>query len=304
MDETATIVDAELLDVQAPPPSEKTPSNTREFFLRPPDWRYQEASKYLNEERDGFVPSIPSDVFVQFAVRGIRAMRSPRTRDVLLAKNYNLAAALYCGVTARHSSLVAEMEALIIGGYTRDTLSKATTRINKDIFELYRRIFFDLTGITAMHSWINHFLFEPERYAESPILLRSRLLAYYSSVQDGVDAANMQPLSKEARDCMQSIMENERHKKIFDYVVKVAHLEPEKYAEIMEAAIKSASDRAFVERMKEREESGSASLEELATGLEEGIRAFSLDELEASKQDKIGLDFDNKYISAILRKDQ
>lgn len=105
------------------------------------------------------------------------------------------------------------MDALTIGGYTRDTLYKATTRIDKDLFELYRVLFFDLTGITAMHSWINHFLFEPERYAGSPLSLRARLLAYYSSVQDGMDAASMQPLSRDAQDCMKRLMENERLKK-------------------------------------------------------------------------------------------
>lgn len=303
MDDVTTIVDAELVGEPTPPPATETPSNTREFFLRPPDWRYQEARKYLDDEWGGFVPPIPTDVFVQFAVRGLRAMRNPRTRDLLMAKNYKLAAALCCGTTAKGSSISAEMDALIIGGYTRDTLYKATTRIDKDLFELYRMLFFDLTGITAIHSWINHFLFEPERYAGSPLSLRARLLAYYSSVQDGMDAASMQPLSRDAQECMKRLMENERLKKVFEYVVKEAKLEPEKYAEIMESAIKTASDRAFVEKMKEREEHGSASLEELAVGLEEGIRAFSITELEESKNDKIGLDFDNKYIGAILGKD-
>jgi hypothetical protein len=79
-------------------------------------------------------------------------------------------------------------------------------------------------------------------------------------------------------------------------------MDNETYVAIMEAAVKSMSDRDFQEKMRDRDDAGSGSLEELAEGLEQGIKAFS--QTDIANSSKLGLDFDNQYTTVILRKDQ
>ena len=47
------MADEELILVEELIPAERPPDNTREVFLNPPDWRYQAACAYLDEEKRG-----------------------------------------------------------------------------------------------------------------------------------------------------------------------------------------------------------------------------------------------------------
>ena len=78
-------------------------------------------------------------------------------------------------------------------------------------------------------------------------------------------------------------------------------MDPDTYATLMEAAVKSLSEHEFQEHMRDREDAGSSSLEELAEGIEEGVRAYSQQELEQPSED--GLDFSNKYTQVIIDKE-
>ena len=76
--ETCDIVDVVIDDSNAP--ADKTPSCTREQLLRAPDWRYQAAISYLQEEKAGRTAVIPTDIVVQFAIRVLRAYKNPENR--------------------------------------------------------------------------------------------------------------------------------------------------------------------------------------------------------------------------------
>ena len=95
-------------------PAERTPSCTREFFLRPPDWRYQSAVQYLKDEQQGVTPTIPTDPLVQYAIRILRAFRSPGPRVFLEYLAPDAVTAVMLGVYKKRSAIVADIEGCLI----------------------------------------------------------------------------------------------------------------------------------------------------------------------------------------------
>jgi hypothetical protein len=275
-------------------PCEKTPVCTREFFLRPPDWRFQQAIKYLDTERNHEIPVIPTDPLVQFLIRILRAERSPHNKEYVMTLWPDICAAIHLGTNGRHSAITAELESYIIAG------KEDEYPICKSLVEIYKKVFFDLSGITAIHSWMHDFLIAPEQYASNSILLRARMLSYYG-VLVGSDIF-MGALNSDVSKLMKSLGDSERQRRLFDYMSKITKIDNTNYMLLMEAAVKSMTERDFQEHMKDRDEAGSSSLEELAEHLEQGIRAFSQQEIE--KVSETGLDFVNQYTAAILREDK
>lgn len=294
MNDIIEIPNDAVVVTEAIAPCEKTPMCTREFFLRPPDWRYQQALQYLDDEKHGLLATIPTDPLVQFVVRILRAMNTRYTKEYVISMWPDICAAIYLGTTGKHSAITAELETYIITGRADDY------KISKTILEMYEKIFFDISGITAIHSWIYDFLLAPEQYASNSILLRARMLAYYGN-QTGEDLY-MGTLDSTTKKIMKDVGDSERQRRLFDYMTKITHIDNTNYMLLMEAAVKSMTERDFQEHMKDRDEAGSSSLEELAEHLEQGIRAFSQQELE--KVSETGLDFVNQYTAAILREDK
>jgi hypothetical protein len=112
----------------------------------------------------------------------------------------------------------------------------------------------------------------------------------------------MGALNSDVSKLMKSLGDSERQRRLFDYMSKITKIDNTNYMLLMEAAVKSMTERDFQEHMKDRDEAGSSSLEELAEHLEQGIRAFSQQEIE--KVSETGLDFVNQYTAAILREDK
>ena len=293
---------AELIEAQDIIQAERPPEMTREVFLSPPDWRYTTAVQYLEDERCGKTPSIPTDPMVLFTIRALRAYRNLPNRLVMDTLWKDVAETLRLGISMRRSAIVAEMEAHLIAGHAADRLAKDfSCMIPPMMYELYNKIFFDLSGIIAVHSWVHTFLFSPERYFNDQTLLRARLLAYYQSAEKGSRAAIFGPPDSSTASFLKKIGTNERQKELFDYMVKHTKLPLEIYATTMETALKSMTERDFQEHMRDRDEAGSESLEALAKGIESGIRAFSQTEL--ANPDVSGQDFTNQFTAILTKKD-
>jgi hypothetical protein len=300
IEETCDIVEVVIDNNIAP--VDKTPSCTREQLLRAPDWRYQTAIQYLQEEKAGRAATIPSDIVVQFAIRVLRAHKHPENRCYVDSLWPDISEVIRLGTTARHTAIVAEIEACLIAGRTVRDIIEEDFYVKPIVYELYSKLFFDLSGIIAIHSWFNDFLFSPEKYQSNTTLLRARLLAYYGGAKAGSSSAVLGMTTPETEGLLKKISSSERQKKVFDYLTKAVNMDNETYVAIMEAAVKSMSDRDFQEKMRDRDDAGSGSLEELAEGLEQGIKAFS--QTDIANSSKLGLDFDNQYTTVILRKDQ
>lgn len=291
----------EVLDDQPVIPAERTPSCTREFFLRPPDWRYQAARRYLQDENSGVTPTIPTDPYVQYTIRILRAYQYAGTRVYLETLAPDAVSVITLGVYNKHSAITADIEGCLINGNTTVNVVSSGFYVKPAVFDLYAKIFCDLSGIQAVHSWIHDFLIEPERYNDNTTLLRARLLAYYGG-QDLVGAATVTGFGDDdTQGMMKRIANNEQLKRIFEYIVRSTDMKNEDYVAIMESAVKSMTEKDFQEHMRDRDEAGSSSLSEMAEHLEEGIRAYSQKELESFNQN--GLDFVNQYTPVIIRKE-
>ena len=283
-------------------PAKRAPKCTRELFLRAPDWRYQEAAAYLRTVGAKETAPIPSDPFVQYAIRVMRAHRNKGAQVYLIQLWPDVESAIKLGTTLKRSAIVAEIEANIIHGRDAKYMYEHGFYVPAPVYALYEKLFFDLSGITAVHAWVNDFLLEPERHQTNSILLRSRLLAYYSTLESSANSAvTGMPMEAETTTLLKEMASTERQKKVFDYMVKATNMDLETYATVMEAAVKSMTERDFQEHMRDRDDVGSSSLEELAQNLESGIRAYSQQEL--AQIDMSGLDVNNKYVAAVLRKD-
>lgn len=291
----------EVLDDIPEIPAERTPSCTREFFLRPPDWRYRAAMKYLNDEKQGVTPTVPTDPHVQYAIRILRAYQHKGTAAYLDTFAPDAVSLISLGVYNKHSAITADIESCIINGSTTETAFLQGFYVKPAVFDLYAKIFCDLSGITAVHSWVHDFLIEPERYNENTTLLKARLLAYYGGQRFGGSAAITGYVDDGTQAMMKKIANNEQLKRIFEYIVRSTDMNKEDYATIMESAVKSMTEKDFQEHMRDRDEAGSSSLNEMAEHLEEGIRAYSQKELESFNQN--GLDFVNQYTPVIIRKE-
>ena len=294
--------EADLVVIDDTIQAERPPENKREVFLRPPDWRYQAAVAYLEEERCGRTPTLPTDPVVIFTIRALRAYRRVPNRLLMDAMWNDVEETLRLGITMRHSAIVAEIEAHLISGHTvKDLKELHACHIPPMMYKLYNLIFFDLSGIVAVHSWIHTFLFEPEKYAGNQTLLRARLLAYYSSADKGANTAVFGSPDSSATAFLKKIGTNERQKSLFDYMIKHTKMPIEIYATTMEAAIKSMTERDFQEHMRDRDEAGSESLESLASGIEKGIRAYTQEELK--NPNTSGEDFTNQFTEILTKKD-
>ncbi len=299
IDDDILDVEVEILDpVTDTPLAQQDAKFTRRSLLLAPDWRYQDAVEYLAAEREGRAVTLPSDPLVQFTIRALRAHRKQDTNSFLMQLWPDMYTVLYYGTVAQHSAMVSDMETFLLHDRTPSDIINAGLPCGPVIYELYGKIFFDLSGAIAVHSWINDFLFEPERYKEHTGRLRSRLLAYYGSVEVGMKSSITAASSTEADNLMKRLMGNERNKKIFDYVLKHSQLKGIEYAMLMESALKGMTDREFAEHMKDRADAGSSSLESLAENLEEGIRAFTAHEMDRAGDSS--MDFVNRYTTVIL----
>ena len=295
------MADEELILVEELIPAERPPDNTREVFLNPPDWRYHAACAYLDDEKRGKAATAPTDPIVLLVIRALRAFRRVPNRLYMDALWNATEEAIRLGTTMRHSAIVAEIESHLISGHTAKDLKDHDSVIPPMLYDLYREIFFDLTGITAVHSWIHDFLVEPERFSKSQILLRERILAYLAGPKEGAASAIMGLPDKAVEQLLKKIGANERNKQLFDYMVKHTKIPQDIYVTMMETALKSMTDRDFQEHMRDRDEAGSGSLEELSEGIEQGIRAYSQQEI--ADANAAGTDFTNQYTAFLTHKD-
>lgn len=307
------IQDAEVVisvDSTAAPVEERAVC-TRESLLQPPDWRYQEAVSFLKHEKEGETDILPSDPIVQYVIRGLkglsgvlparnasRKVSSSRISSFMRVYWPTLTEVLELGTFMSHSAIVSQVNVGLIKGWDWEMAQEAGCPVKKEVYDLYASVFMDLTGVRAVHAWMQDFLFEPERYGQNRDMLRARLMAFHGSGTAGMDAAITGYLTTDERSMLKQLMKNERQKMLFDYVVKHTSLDPVTYSTLMETALKSMTEHDFQEHMKDRDDAGTGSLEELGIGLENVIRVYS--QTEVANYNKAGVDFSNQYTQSLI----
>ncbi len=283
------------------PIADLEPAFTRDSLLKAPDWRYQTATACLADSDSGRVPRIPTDPCVQYLIRALRAYRRPEARELVELCWGPIYKVIHLGTAAADSAVVSEIETLLIQGATRDDPEVKVLPVDGDVYDLYAQVFFDLTGVRAVHSWMQDYLFSPETARGSwNTKLRSRLLAYYGG-ESARSASVPARLEGDALALMKNMMASQRQARLFDYVMKKCNVDKVTYAQLMEAALRDMTAREFTEHLRERADAASGSLEDIAAGIESGIRAFSQTELDSRAP--TGLDFTNQYTRSILGND-
>ena len=306
MTEATVEITPETLDLDGTEaPATLAQECTREVLLRPPDWRYQAACQYLFDIRNGVAPIMPNDKLVQYLIRGLKAFqvsmtgrggRFNGTQRYALHCWHALGEAIYYGVEASGSAMSTMIDTCLIKGWTAEEARLAGCPLKDTIYELYSKLFFDLSGARTLHAWMQDFVFSPAMGNNKK--LRARLMAFYGDGRDGVNANVAGALSDNEAKGIKKLMQNERQKQLLDYVLKQTRLPLDIYAGIMEGALKSMSEHDFQEHMRDREDAGSASIEELTEGIEVGVRAYSQHEIEEANA--TGIDFASQYTKVII----
>ena len=284
---------------------EESPSDAvirygRDSFLRSPDWRYAEAVSYCALMKQGIQPPLPTDAKVLFAIRMIRGNSSPAVRAFTRAKYASSYDAFYLGSIHTTSPLRLEVESAIINAIPVPDIQKHIPWITPVQYAMYRDMFFDLEGVTAVIGWVNHFLFDSVSGEENRKVLRSRLLSYYKGHKESVDASGVGRLGTAGRSFLKMCTENEQAKKIYDYVSNITDMPLPIYAEFVGSLCKQSADRDFTMAMQKSEQD-TGELKDLADNIEESVRGFT--EAEINLPDTAGLEFSNKYTRMILEKE-
>ena len=291
--EIPAMADAEEL----PAPCSAETDAGRELLSRPPDWRWQAAVAYTRDTAAGLPATPPSDPVVQYAARALAGQASAMANRFTMRLWPTFSEALALGSASGSSAVTAEVDACLIKGLDHTAAAAYGCPVPAPVYRLYASLFMDLSGIRAVHSWVQDFLFAPEMGRSDSVALRARMLAYYGGGMAGAHTAVAGMMSPAEGDLMRSLMANERLKRLFDYVVRVTRMPPDLYAQLMEGALKDMTGREFQERMRTMDQTSDESLAELAHDMEQGIRAYTQRELESP--DPHGLDFSNQYIKAL-----
>lgn len=151
-------------------------------WMRPPLWRWREASEYLANPREP-VPA-GSDNYVKSAAYFLRARLGQR--GVQLAREYpafHLAHKLY-GMASQFGGMRWQIEALMLAGFTDAQLAKLLPMKNElstAVYRIYRKLFFDIDDYRDNQFAVLSNVFATSygrNYDDSDVDLTWKMLAY------------------------------------------------------------------------------------------------------------------------------
>lgn len=283
-----------IVEVEDTSPSNLPATFTRESVLLGPDWRWSTAQVEEYNDRN-MLPYIPStDIYVMAARKLQRMMSTRSTKIWFQAKWGDAYDVVYVGVDPKYSTMRTALEAAIIR-YTDDSqILKKIKWINKDQLRLYKLLFFDLSGIQAAHDWMEDHIFKKSlknRTASSKIAL---LTAYYSKTDTDPTGRRR---SKEECNVLHTLMDNDRLRKIAEYVLGDTNIPMDIYAGMMESAIK---DLDIKRSMAAQDDGVTTALSQSITDrLKDMTRRMEPSEVEEATKahiDGVEIDDEMKYI--------
>ena len=267
--------------------------------FKEPDWRYREACAFIKNVDDGSAVILPSDPVVQLLVRGIKGLLcvngktgNKYTRGYTRAAWPVTSKVLYLGTLAKDSATAGLLDICIMKGFDHGKAKAAGMPLGKAVYDLYKLAFFDVDKLMEAGCLRNDYLFDRVRNSIHAAGLRM-VACFGDADDDGLNMAQGLPMTSGESSTAQKLMRSRRRKQLLDYVLEERPLPAEVKAGFMETALKAAEDREFQRALKEEDDKGSASLEDLAAHIEEGIRAFSQSEIAGQPKD--GVDFTNQY---------
>ena len=283
-------------------PFKKDPLFNRESFLRPPDWRWQEAKKIQLQKSTGIPVINVVDPLVLYAVRLQEAFLQPSVRQFVCYKMPDAWQVVQLGVADMNSIMKACLQACIISGLDQQQTCNKLQWIKPIQVMLYRDLFCDLSGAEGVPAWFQQMMLHPLRSTKNMALFRARALAYYHSLDAALKSLNFGIIGRTAKDVMQKMWRCQRNKQIFDYYAKQTNIPIQIYATNIQQAVRGREQRDFIKESKQGQGSQTAILQ-IGKMLESSIRGFTQAETKLDTQNaKFGIDFSAQYIKHIKSK--
>ena len=283
-------------------PFKRSPEFSRDSFLRPPDWRWQEAKQLVRAQLTGTSFTSQSDPIILYAARIQKACRNTAARKFIQLKMPDAWQIFTLGTFDNSSQLRAQVQACFIYGLTPQKTAQKLKWITPIQAHLYKDLFCDLQGVQAISGWFEQMLLQPARTAKSMNLFRARALAHYHSLEAALHSLRFGNCGKSAKEAMDAMWRNFRNTQVFDYIAKQLNVPIQIYTQMMEQAVKNREDQAF---MLQAKQGGSQSEAVVAAAqvLNTSIRGFSQAQLQLTTQaEKAGIDFSAQYMQYIIQK--
>lgn len=282
-------------------PFQRQAQFSRDSFLRVPDWRWQQARLINNAKISGLTRPQPSDTKVIFAARLQRAFKDPKKRQFIQLKMNSVYQICTLGTADNNAPLKCQLQACLICGLDSNAVNKKLKWITPTQVDLYKDLFFDLSGVQGLSGWFQQMLLIPAKNQKNSTLFRVRALAHYHSMDAALKSIRFGKSGKVAKQAMAQMWKDQRNKRIFDYMAKNLNVPVQVYTNIMQQAIQSVQNRDFTLQLKGQNSQTSAALQ-YANTIQKGIRGFTQAQINASNQAyKSGVDDTTKYIKMITQ---
>lgn len=283
-----------LVEVEDTSPASLTPFFNRESITMGPDWRWQVAQTEEYNERMN-LPYIPNtDIYVMSARKLQRMLANRNTQLWFQAKWPEAYEMITIATNPKYGTMRTTLESAIIrySGDCDKVINKVKW-INMAQLRVYKNLFFDLSGVTAAHDWMEDHVFTPTMKNRSHGAQISLLTAYYSNVATD-PTGRLRP--KEEQSVLHTLMDNIRLRKVAEYVLGDSKLPLEVYAGMMETALRDLD----LKRASTKDESSGMGLSKsIVDRLKDVTRRMNPDEVvsaTSSSHGGIELDSEMEYI--------
>lgn len=278
-----------LIEAEDTSPASLAPSFNRESIIIGPDWRWQVAQTEEYSDRM-LLPYIPSTDIHVMSARKLQRMMSNRSTQLWFQNKWQDAyETVMVAVDSKYKTMRTALESAIIRyAGDADKVCSKVKWVKPCQLRLYKNLFFDLSGVTAAHDWMEDHVFGPALKHRSSGTQIALLSAYYSQVATDPTGRIR---SKGEQSVLHTLMDNVRLRKVAEYVIGDTKIPIEMYAGMMEAALRDIDSR----RATDTGESNEGLNKSIIDRLKDVTRRMDPDEVEsATKSSESGIEIDDE----------
>ena len=279
-----------IVEVEDTSPSNVPTTFTRASILLGPDWRWTTAQVEEYSDRNNLVYIPSTDIYVNTAKQMQRMLATRNSKIWFNAKWGSAYDIIHIGIDSAYNTMRTALESAIIRymGDTEKILNKVKW-IQPDQLRLYMNLFFDITGVTAAHDWMEDHVFKPTQKRRSSSAQIALLSAYYSKV--ATDPTGRMR-SKDECSVLHTLMDNTRLRKVAEYVLGDTKIPIEMYAGMMESALKDIDLKRSQDSSGDKETQLS---QEIIGKLKDLTKRMEPEEVETATKNNIsGIEIDDE----------
>lgn len=279
-----------IVEVEDTSPSNVPTTFTRASILLGPDWRWTTAQVEEYSDRNNLVYIPSTDIYVNTAKQMQRMLATRNSKIWFNAKWGSAYDIIHIGIDSAYNTMRTSLESAIIRYMgNADKILDKVKWIQPDQLRLYMNLFFDLTGVTAAHDWMEDHVFKPTQKRRSSSAQIALLSAYYSKV--ATDPTGRMR-SKDECSVLHTLMDNTRLRKVAEYVLGDTKIPIEMYAGMMESALKDIDLKRSQDSSGDKETQLS---QEIIGKLKDLTKRMEPEEVETATKNNIsGIEIDDE----------